>query len=276
MTRIHINNRIKTILQTIILTWRKFCQDDCFNHAAGLAYTTLLSLVPLLAVSFSILSAFPVYHDITQKIQNLIFSYIVTDSAQIVQQHFLNFIAQTLKLSAVGIVGLLITAILLVFSMERTFNNIWHINCHRRGITAFLLYWAVITLIPIVVASLLSICSYLTGLTEINNTLFYITENLINIILPYFAAFVAFVLLYLTLPNCKVPISSAVSAAIIATTLFELARYSFTLYINNFAGYELIYGAFAAIPIFLVWLYVSWVIILFGVVVSYVLTNHSQ
>ena len=268
-------NKIKAILQIITIIWRKFCQDDCFNRAAGLAYTTLLSIVPLLAVGFSILSAFPVYHDITQKIQNLIFAYIITDAAQIVQQYFLNFIAQTLKLSTIGIIGLIITAILLVSSMERAFNSIWRIERSRHGVVAFLLYWAVITLIPVMVASLLSVYSYLTGLTETNNALLHVMENLITIILPYLTTFIAFALLYLALPNCKVPISSAAIAAIIATILFELARHSFTLYINNFAGYELIYGAFAAIPIFLVWLYVSWVIILFGVVVSYVLARND-
>lgn len=269
-------NKIKAILRIITISWQKFYQDDCFNRAAGLAYTTLLSLVPLLTVSFSVLSAFPIYRDMTQKIQNLIFSYIITDSAQIVQQHFLNFIAQTIKLSAIGIIGLLITAILLVFSMEQAFNKIWHVERNRHGITAFLLYWAVITLIPIVVASLFNICLYLTGMTGNDNILLHIIENLITTILPYLTTFIAFALLYLALPNCKVPINSAVVAAIITTILLELARHFFTLYINNFTGYALIYGAFAAIPIFLVWLYISWVVILFGVAVSYVLTKNSK
>jgi len=269
-------NKIKTILRIAIVSWQKFYQDDCFNRAAGLAYTTLLSLVPLLTVSFSILSAFPIYNDITQKIQNLIFSYIVTDAAQIVQQYFLNFIAQTTKLSTIGIIGLLITAILLVFSMAQAFNKIWRIERNRHGVTAFLLYWTAITLIPIIIASLFSICQYLTGITTSGNALLYVVENLIAIVLPYLVTFVAFTLLYLALPNCKVPINSAAIAAIITTTLFELARHSFALYINNFTGYALIYGAFAAIPIFLVWLYFSWVIILFGVVVSCVLAKNSK
>lgn len=266
-------DKIKAILQITTASWRKFCQDDCFNRAAGLAYTTLLSLVPLLTVGFSALSAFPIYSDITHKIQNLIFSYITTDSAQIVQQHFLNFIAQTIKLSAIGIIGLLITAMLLIFSMEYAFNKIWRIERNRHGITAFLLYWAAITLIPIVAASLFSVYIYLTGN---NNALLHIMENLITVILPYLTTFIAFTLLYLTMPNCKVPINSAAIAAIIATTLFELARHSFTLYIDNFTDYTLIYGAFAAIPIFLIWLYVSWVVILFGVVVSYILTKNNK
>lgn len=268
-------NKIKAILQTITTIGRKFCQDDCFNRAAGLAYTTLLSLVPLLTVSFSVLASFPIYRDITLKIQDLIFAHIITDSAQIVQQHFLNFIAQTLNLSTIGIIGLLITAILLIFSMERAFNNIWHIERHRHGITAFLSYWAVITIIPIVVALLFIICSYLARMIGVSNLPFQAVGNLINIILPYLATFIAFALLYWSLPNCKVPIGSAAIAAIIATTLFELTRHYFTLYVNNFAGYALIYGAFAAIPIFLVWLYVSWVIILFGVVVSNVLARND-
>ena len=266
-------NKIKTILRVVVIIWRQFYQDNCFNRAAGLAYTTLLSLVPLLSVGFSILFAFPVYHDLAQKIQDLIFTYIVADSAQVVQQYFLNFIAQTPKLSIFGMAGLLITAVWLVFSMEQTFNNIWRVNRNRHSITAFLLYWAIISLIPIVIASLFSISSSLAGLEKFIGIPFQPIEALVTIILPYIATFMAFALLYLSLPNCKVPIGNAVIAAIIATILFELARHAFALYIDNIAGYTLIYGALAAIPIFLVWLYISWVIILLGVVINHVLTK---
>ncbi len=261
------------ILRILITAWRQFNQDNCFNRAAGLAYTTLLSLVPLLAVCFSVLSAFPIYQSATQKIQRLIFAYITPDSAKIVQQYFLNFIAQTSKLSIIGVAGLVATAVLLVFSMEQAFNNIWRVKCNRRGVTAFLLYWAVITLIPIVLAALYSIGSYSAKLAEVAGTPYYILENVVSVILPYVATFVAFFLLYLSLPNCKVPVGSGALAAIITTILFELAHRAFTFYINNFVSYELIYGTLATIPIFLLWLYVSWVVILFGAVLSHVLSK---
>lgn len=259
-------SKLRATLRVIVTTWQQFYQDTCLNHAAGLAYTTLLSLVPLLAVGFSILSAFPVYHNVSQKIQSLIFTHIVAGSAQTMQKYFLNFIAQAPKLSIVGMVGLLFTAVLLVFSMEQTFNKIWRVKRNRHGAVAFLLYWAMITLIPILVATLFGIVNYFNALIKTNS---------IQIYMPYLSTFTALFFLYLALPNCKVPIISAAVAAIVTTILFELAHHGFVLYVNNFADYALIYGALATIPIFLIWLYISWVIVLFGVVLSYVLTKYD-
>lgn len=264
-------NNIKFI-NTIRLVWNQFYQDGCLNKAASLAYTSLLCLVPLLTVSFSVFSAFPVFKSLSAKVQQLILENLVATAAQTIQQYLQIFINQTAKLPVIGMIALLVAAVLLVISMEQAFNSIWRISKHRHGVIAFLLYWAVITLMPIVLAAVIVIIGYISALPWPTSLQLTFITKMLALCSPYIALFLVFTLLYIALPNCKVPTKSAVIAALVVTLLFELMRDIFTWFIINVASYQLIYGALAIIPIFLVWLYISWVVILFGVVISHILT----
>ena len=253
--------------QTIVT---RFFQEGITTHAAGLAYVTLLSLVPLLTVVLSILSAFPIFEGMQEKIQHLLFSNLVASSAQTVQQHLQIFIAQTSKLSPASMAFLFITAVLMIFSMEQAFNHIWRIRKRRNIIQAFLMYWAVLTLIPILIGLGYAISNYLMGFAIVSGAAALPgIKAIANSIAPYLFTFLALTFLYLTVPNCKVKFVHAALGAIIAAILFELAKYGFTFYLTNFPTYRLLYGALATIPIFLVWLYLSWLIILFGAVISH-------
>jgi membrane protein len=268
-------NQLKEVRQIAKTVMHQFFHDGCLNRSVSLAYATLLSLVPLLTVSFSVLAAFPIFRDLGIKIQNLIFENVIATSAQTIQNYFINFISQTSKLPIAGMVFLLVTAVLLVFSMEKTFNLIWRVRKNREGMTAFLLYWAVITLIPIAIASVVGTINYLLAISSIAKLPPLAPTNFLAAFLPYLGALFAFNLLYLALPNCHVPFKCSFVAALIATVLFEIARKAFVYFVAYVANYTLIYGAVATVPIFLVWLYISWVVILFGVVVNYVLASKS-
>lgn len=271
-----LRHRFELFKKTALQVCFEFKQIGCFSQAASLAFVTLLSLVPLLTVSFSVLGAFPVFKNLAAKLQELIFENFVAIPTQSLQEYLHIFVNQAAQLSEVGMFFLVVTAVLLVFSMEQTFNKIWHIRNNRKGATAFLLYWAVITLIPIVVATIVWTANYLIAQVNLIGPNLHFIEKFIYLIAPYFATFLAFMLLYVTLPNCKVNAHAAAIAALVATVLFELARKGFAIYILNFAVYRLVYGALAAIPIFLIWLYISWVLILFGVVINYVLTTKNE
>jgi len=266
-------NKINELGKVAGKIWHEFDNERCFSRAAALAYTTLFSLVPLLAVSFAIFAAFPVFSEVSNKVQQLIFDNFVTTSAQTIHDYLLSFIEQTAHLSIVGMIFLLITAVLLVFSMETVFNDIWKVKTRRHGVAAFLLYWAVITLIPIVVALLTVITTYAMSFTLLEVS---VVKQGFFMILPYVVTFMAFLLLYYSLPNCRVPFSSAAIGGIIATALLEVAKYGFSVYTTNLANFKLIYGALAIIPIFLMWLYVVWLIILFGAVIGYVWAEKRQ
>lgn len=266
-------NYLKQGWQLVLTIINRFFTDGCPGRAAALSYTTLLSLVPLMAVTFAVLSAFPVFHGLGDKIQTFIFANFVADSAQVVQKHLQGFVQQTSRLSAPGLLFLLGTAVLLMFTMEQAFNAVWHVAKRRRLVSAFLLYWGVLTLTPILLGVAFAMSSYLdylplfSGSTEIAG----LKQAVLNY-LPYLLTFVAFTIFYGAIPNCFVPPKNAFIGAVVSTILFELAKFGFSFYVSSFPTYHLLYGALATIPIFLVWMYVSWMIILFGAIVSHELT----
>ena len=268
--------KVRLLKKILKIVWLEFYAGGCLTRAASLAYTTLLCLVPLATVSFYVFTAFPTFKDLGAQIQDFIFSNFVAEAAKVVGQYMQTFINQAGKLSVFGMVFLLGTAVLLVFSMEQIFNAIWHVKRNRHGVTAFLLYWAVITLIPIAIGMVFVLNEYFWRLPFLASSNLAHFRQIMALCVPYIATFIAFLLLYQALPNCKVPVKSAMLGALVATILFELSRRAFALYILNFATYQLIYGALAAMPVFLVWLYISWVVVLFGAVVNYVLADQFQ
>ncbi len=266
---------MKKIVKVCLATFRYFYLSDCLSKAASLAYTTLLSLIPLAAVGFAVLSMLPVYRDIAVRVQSFIFAHIVAGSAELVQNYLMSFTANAVKLSALGMLALLVSAILIVFSVEQSFNSIWQIKKNRHGLIAFFVYWAMIIIMPMVVASLFILSAYFTKVLGDAGKMGVALLITFKVIMPYLIAFLVFMFLYSFLPNRRVTFKSSLIAALIATTLFELARQLFSYYIVYVANYQLIYGALAAVPIFLLWLYLSWLIVLFGVVVSYILEQRQ-
>lgn len=251
-----------------------FYKDNCLVRAAALAYTALLSIVPLATVSFVVIKAFPVFQGFTDQVENYIFSNFIATSAKTIQQYIHQFSEQAMQLSSTGLIFLLVTAVLMIFNMEASFNAIWRARSHRRGIPAFLMYWAVITLLPVLIGMGFAISSFFVSLPLV----VYITKTLgvnswLLILTPYFLTFVAFTLLYLTIPNTKVLLRHAAAGGAVAAILFELSKWLFTLYLAHFKTYQLLYGALATIPLFLIWMYLSWLVVLFGAEVSYVLSR---
>lgn len=255
----------------LVQGFQQFVLDNCLMRAAALAFTSLLSIVPLMTVSFTIMTAFPIFKQLGVVIQNFIFQNFVATSAQVVQGYLQQFAGQAANLSATGLVFLVITAVLMIFNMEKAFNAIWRVKRSRKGVPAFMMYWSLLTFIPILLGIGFAISSYLFSLPFIEGTtrILGLREPILRIF-PYWLTFVAFSVLYITLPNCKVFVRHAVVGGAVATILFELAKYAFGLYVLNFPTYELLYGTLSAIPIFLLWVYLSWLIILFGAVVAHV------
>lgn len=262
--------------QLIVTVLGQFTADGCMYRAASLAFTSLLSLVPLLTVSFSVFSAFPVFKGTGKLVQDFIFKNFVASSAAVIQQHIESFIAHTSQLSMSELFFLILTALLMIFNMELAFNDIWRVKKGRSGVSAFLLYWAVLTLTPLLLGVALLFGSYLMTLPYISDTALHLGfAHSAWLLVPCSLTLVGFTLLYITLPNCTVPFLPAVLGGLCATLLFELAKRGFALYLAYFPSYQLLYGALATVPIFLVWVYLSWLVILFGGVVSHVLATTS-
>ncbi len=251
------------------LIFTRFLALGGLERAGSLAYTTLLSLVPLMTVVFAILTAFPVGEKVNEVVQDFIFSNFIPAAGEVVQRYLLEFSDKASHLSGVGFMVLLVVAILLVHSIDRIFNAIWDVRRKRRPLNQFLVYWAVISLGPLLVGASLLATSYLVSLPAVSEvTSEGLGKHLLGW-LPVAMSALAFTLIYWLVPNRPVKGWHALAGGVFAAILFEWSKQAFAWYLTTFPTYEVVYGALAAIPIFLVWLYLSWLVVLLGAEVTY-------
>lgn len=263
----HLSHRLHFIrdhgLEFTGFMWRRI-QDDRLKVTAGyLAYITLLSLVPMLAVIFAMMSAFPMFEELRETIQNFIFSNFVPAAGDIVQEKIQDFVNNASKTTAIGVAALAFTAMLLISAIDQNFNYIWRVSEKRRTSVAFATYWMILTLGPILVGASLVLTSYLTTMKLFNNDALSIGAHLLSV-LPFFLSTAMFVVFYMVVPNTRVRFTHAICGALVAGVLFEIAKRAFAFYIVQFPSYEAIYGTLATIPIIFVWVYLSWMVALLG------------
>lgn len=269
-------NRLQQFGSFLRFLAQTYYDDRCLRSAGALCFTTLLSLVPLAAVILSIFTAFPVFESFATEIQNFIFENFVPTSGTVLQEHLTELIAKTSKLTGIGIAFLVISALLLMDTIEGALNDIWYISTKRKALSKFMVYWAVLTLGPLLIGASLAGTSYLASLPLLSETALLIDiKSKLLLLLPFLATTLACTLLYAVVPNTYVPLRNALSGAVVAAILFELAKKGFALYITTFPTYQMIYGALATIPVFLLWLFISWVVVLLGAELSFCLTHFS-
>jgi len=256
----------------------RFMDDACIYRSTALTFTTLLSLVPLMTVSFVIYAAFPAFEGLAERVQKFIFTHFAPTSSEVILQHIQQFSKHSANLSIVGTLSLVVTAVLVLFTAEQTLNQIWRVKRHRKAISAFLLYWSVLTLIPVLAGLSFFVSSYLmslpiiAGLIASGKNTYPIMLNAISFLL----LIGAFTVFYVAVPNCQVRILHGFIGGTVAAILFELARVGFQLYVTYFPTYRLLYGALASIPLFLLWLYLVWIIILLGAEICHALAVYYR
>ena len=244
---------------------RSFMRDGCLDSAGTLAYTTLLSIVPVFALVFTVLTAFPVFEDFSTGIQDWLFANLVPASGQVVQDYMQEFAGRAAGLTAMGIIGIAVAAILMMAAIDKAMNRIWRVVKRRPAVHSFMVYWTVITVGPFLVAGSLALSSYLMALAEFAALAQVGTlQRLLLAIAPFFGIVLAFTFLYAAVPNRRVPIWHAIAGAVFAALLFEGAKRAFAGFVTAVPTYEAIYGALAALPIFLIWIFVCWVVVLLG------------
>lgn len=257
----------RSMVEFIIYTSRAFVQHECTQSAGMLTYTTLFAFVPLMTVIYKILSLFPALQDAPKRISDVISHHLVPGSGEQVLMELNAFSSQASKLTIVGLFVLIITAILMIRKIEWTFNKIWEVDEARNGIKTVMIYWSVLSLGSILIGiglALSPVISELSLLISSKETL-RLQSQFITL-LPFISYSIAFSLMYMAIPNCYVPIKPAIIGGVLAAILFETGKKIFGEFASIFTSYQVIYGAFAAIPLFILWIYISWNIILFGVV----------
>jgi membrane protein len=196
--------------------------------------------------------------------QTLLFTHLVPQSSTEIEQYLNEFSQQAKNLTGPGIAFLLITAILMLRNIEHAFNNIWRARENRSPLSSFLLYWAVLTLTPVTIGLALGLSTYLASAAHALESLdiFGLKAFLVQAS-PLVLSLIGFSLIYAAVPNCPVPFRHAVIGGLFTALAFHAARGIFTKLVVG-SNYTFIYGAFAAVPLFLLWIYLSWNIVLMG------------
>lgn len=249
---------------------RRFLREDGLKLSASLAYTTLLALVPLVTIGLAVFSAFPAFpafKTFTGNVNDFVSRAMLPPTVeQIVATHLEQFTRSAGRLTALGIAVLGVTALLLMQTIDAALQRIFSVHRRRALSLRVLTYWGVLTLGPLLIGASISITSYVVTLSINVNDRFGAIA-LLDLV-PAVLTALAFTLLYKVVPNRQVHAAHALAGGLFAAILFETAKRAFAVYIAAFPTYTLIYGAFAAIPIFLLWIYLSWVVVLLGAVLA--------
>ncbi|GAD00121.1 virulence factor BrkB family protein [Agarivorans albus] len=259
-----------------LFLFERIKQEKLTMIAGSLAYVTLLSLVPLVAVTFSIISAFPVFSGFQTLIEDFVFSNFVPASGEVVKQSLRGFVENASKMTAVGIAALAVVALMLISAIDKSLNMIWRVEEKRRWRSAFPMYWMILTLGPLLMGGSLALSSYIFSMQLFaDETLLGIWNKMLRTV-PLLFSVGAFCLLYLLVPNKPIRFVHGLSGAVVAALLFELGKRGFAFYVASFPSYQVIYGALATIPILFVWVYVSWIVVLIGAEITAALGEFTE
>ncbi len=247
-----------------------FISHECLKSAAALSFTTILSIVPIIALLFFSVSQLVSDPENQIIIQNKLLTFFSPSAGEELQTKLLMLAQQASELRTLGLAALLTTTFLALNTVDETINRIWNIKrCKRTFIKLFLYFLALMTL-PVFVGVSLSVSTYFLSLISLGNTLPQGIWDLILINLsPLFVTWFAFTIIYKWVPNTSVKLKYAIISGFISAILFEWAKFLFLAYIHHFPTYDLIYGAFSVLPLFCIWIYISWLIVLSGAVLTY-------
>jgi membrane protein len=250
---------------------QRISEDRIPQVAGSLTFTAMLALVPLATVAFALFTAFPIFSSFQDSLQLFLADHLMPSQLNSQIFKYLNQFASKAKgLTTIGMILLFVTAVMTMMTVESAFNVIWRVRKARPIAQRILVYWAIITLGPILIGVSLSISSYLftqsMTFTAAQRITPLIEWALTGAALPLTA--LAFTILYVYLPNCRVEWRDAVIGGVTAAIAFELAKRGFGYYVRRIPTYTAVYGAFAAVPLFLLWMYLCWFIALAGAMIA--------
>jgi membrane protein len=259
--------QLRAAWEFVLALVTRFREERATQTAGSLTYTTLLSLVPLLTVALGISSAFPVFDEWTGALQLFILENVLpeTPAVDTIVTQINSFAENAGRLTAIGIAGFIVTSVMLMLTVDNALNRIFRVQRRRTILHNIFIYWAVITLGPLLIGASLS-ATYMAvresfGALQLDT----LGDALLGMI-PFVLTCIALTLLYGVVPARSVEWQHALLGGVLAGIGFEIAKRGFAIYLSRVPTYTLIYGAFATIPIFLIWLYLSWLVVLTGAI----------
>ena len=257
----------KEVLDLGKFAWRRLTEEQLDQVAGSLTYTSVLALVPILTIAFAIFTSFPIFGELRASLEAYFIQSLMPKTlSNTIMGHVTSFATRATGLSSIGAVILLLTSLAMMNMIDTAFNRIWHVKTTRPWVQRIVIYWAIITLGPLLIGFSLAVTSKLyvvaagvLGKTSIFSSILY---TCISIVLSS----VAFTLLYMVVPNRPIDWADAAWGGVLVGLAFELSKRLFAGFIVSVPNYAIIYGALAAIPLFLVWLYLFWFITLIGAI----------
>jgi membrane protein len=248
-----------------LAAFRRFYEERGLQTAGSLTYTTLLSLVPLFTVALAVSTAFPVFDEAMTALQEFVLENFLPDARGIetIAEQITTFTQNAGRLTAIGLAFFFVTAVMLMMTIDVSLNRLFRVQRSRPLLQQVLMYWAILTLGPVLIGGSLSMSSFAVGASLGWLKLGFVADLVLGV-LPFVFTCAALTLLYGIVPYRAVKPRDALVGGVLAGIAFEVVKRGFAVYLARFPTYTLIYGAFATIPIFLVWLYVSWVVVLAG------------
>jgi membrane protein len=246
---------------------RRLVEENLDQVAGSLTFTSVLALVPMLTIAFAIFTTFPIFHTFSASLEAYFIQNLMPKAiSNSIMGYLTGFASKAAGLSLIGAAGLLVTSLAMMAMIDRVFNRIWRVKTGRPVLQRVLVYWALVTLGPLLIgismtvtANLFVVTGAVVGQVKMIGALFY---TLISVGLTT----VAFTMLYVTVPNRTVDWGDAAWGGLLAGLAFEIAKRLFAAFVARVPTYAMIYGALAAVPLFLVWIYLSWFITLVGAV----------
>lgn len=246
----------------------RFFVEKYSYKASALAFTTLLTLVPMFTITVYVLTIFPFFDEVFTLAKHYVFLNFVPTSSVVIEQYLEQFSQQANRLPMTSMLILVVSILMLVALIKNIINEIWGSPGYK-NIFLTIAHYIIILSMPVLIAIGIYISYYFFNsywISSAANTLGL--ELVLSFLLPIFINTFSFSFLYLLTPSCPVKFLDGVFGGLVAALLFEIAKTGFVFYIKLFPSYELIYGALGVIPIFLIWLYISWSIIIYGAIIS--------
>lgn len=257
------------------LMLRQYQAKACQKSAASLTYVTLFATVPMMTVTYSMFSIIPAFQSMGDELQSVMFQHFLPNTEQELGKYLKDFSQQARNLTVFGLLFLLVSAYLMLKDIEQNFNSIWGVPRGRRGVANFLLYWAILSLGPLLLGAALGISTYLASFRLLVGT--YDSLGVFEWVFqvaPWVLTWAAFTLLFVAVPNCKVSVRHAMIGGLVTTLGFQGLKAAFGWIVGH-SSFTLVYGAFAALPLFLLWVNLIWTVVLGGAVFVHTIGAHQ-